>query len=715
MAAISVTIDSQEPRLQYDTIAGVYDGTQWDMYASGSVFVDFVTYTAMLIPHQFTPSWHTSGAGVYARHRKADYLLTTASKWVEHVGARNSGDYYLHSQNVNEVVYTAAAYPKNQPWWLSWFSFNAGNEDHVEMECGWVAPGNSVSLRFRSSGAVEVYKAGTAVPLVVGNIVDDRTPYPSPYGTEYARTSGKSRTLAGQRVDVALIPCRGRELLIISNAGGGFNYRFEDLDPNDESPAITDAGRFWWYVPEGQAQVQIAPLRFATGGTIYSPVTTLRYAPQTGATVTPTVNYGTAGYGSVSASGTIVGTALGVFTPDGTVDKLRFKVTMAGDGSASPWLYSSSFQFAGSVTNTSSSGTSLTSVTQAAHYSVPESPSDVRYTVALRGAEGLPGTVVNRLGNRAFKVTIGAVDIFTGRTENPRWMERGWPTEEARQTTLECRDYWKVLEHYLFNDPIPLDGMNLGTAFAYILRSAGFGTAYHDFDSIDFNLPKTAQASEGDYALWPKAGDSAAEWLTRLHEDYAANYYIGWRPTASGPKFMLKGTATLGTVPSATLYDTIAGGGTVYRSYRETTLEPEANDIWVMGQDPRTKLPILSHYADLSSQDPTIVPASRPSNWLGEVRRYGLIDPAIADQSTANWCVGVLRDRLTHERFIAEWGSDLLLKADGAPVWRGDVVRLINVGDFRVIAFSGEHVFEGASSQFREFSYSGEFIPGSGQ
>ncbi len=80
-------------------------------------------------------------------------------------------------------------------------------------------------------------------------------------------------------------------------------------------------------------------------------------------------------------------------------------------------------------------------------------------------------------------------------------------------------------------------------------------------------------------------------------------------------------------------------------------------------------------------------------------------------QETANWAVGVLALRLAVTRKMAEWRSDFLFKSDGAPVWRGDVVKLTGEGHYRVNTISAEFKNEwGTASPFRECLYTGEWI-----
>lgn len=721
--SVQVSVDFSDPRIRLRRMVHLVDGTSWDMSQSGTaVGLDPITKTIMLLPSPYHPGWQTGGAGDYARLRKADYNLTTPSAWVEHVRPKHSADYYLHAINTNEKVYTGKIWDKNQPMFLSWVNYNAGNELFVQMECGWGegAEDGDVRLRFYSDGSLEVYRNGSLVNT--GNLHDNNA-YPNSLDKLLPSGGNVGTQMPDRTVDVLLIPCRRRELLILSpTEGGGCNFLFDTMDP-DASPdttSITAAGRFWWQVPEGQATVQCAPIRFPVTGDVVGPLTRLRYPPASGGTADVTVYSDTPGRGTVSVVGSaVIGTAISSpFVGNGTVDLVRGRAYLTGDGANSPWVYGMSVAFAGSVENTAGTATRIDDYILAdpqISLHVPESPSDVRFEFTCKKPAAL-GTVApdfRWMSNRPIQLALGTVPVFKGRTEKMDFTQ-GLGDDMGDRLFVSCRDRWKAFEKYIIDNPEPLDGMNLGTAIAYLVKLCGYGTADMNIDTIDFDLPKVTAASKGEWALIPNRGDMVSDWLNRLHRDFAATYYMGWKPVATDSyKFCFQGTATLGTIPVGTVYasqSSTADPRLWARSFRSIRLEPEANDITVRGKDPRTKGLIIAHYSDINSQDPTIAVNARPDNWLGERREYILNEPGVTTQNAANYALGILRDRLTQAQDLYEWESELLFKSSGVPVWRGDPVLIEGIGTVRIETFTMNSVHEGSFGTWRPTTYTARLI-----
>jgi hypothetical protein len=711
---VNIRLDIVEPRTRYDRQAVTVDGSQWDLYASSGVGVDSVTNTAFLLPLPYTSEWQTTTSGNYARLQKAQYSLTTGTAWAAFDRNALAGNTYLQSLNINEKVYTPAV-GVNAPIYLSWFAYNAGNSRFAQMKCGWgEQSSHPVELWFNTDNSVEVYRGGTLVS--VGNLTDNNS-YPDDYGDRLGSEAGKSTQNAGKVVDVILIPTRGRELLILSpTEGGGFNAVFDDI-PDDYSDPITESGPFWWYVPNGQATVQCqAPMRFKTAGTVFSLPTTLRYPPLTGETPDITVYFNAPGYGVSSYTESVTDASGAAFTANGVADTVRLKYVLSGDGTATHYMYAGVIAFGGSAEQTAGGTIDVTPYQNGgSRLDVGESPSDVTFSFTLKSpadvvTAGAAG--ITTMGNRAFDARVGTVAFITGRTLDPQYQYG--ISEEVSKTVFECRDRWEAFDHCLIADPEPLDGVNLGTAFAYFAKLPGYSDSDLDIEYIDFTLPVVAAASQGEWGVIPEVGDTAGEWLNRLYEDFARTYYVGWRPLASGPKFCVYSSITLGTVPSGTVFGTMGSAGfdqsKVYRTFRQTTLRPEANDIYAVGQDRRTRLPIVAHYTDTASANPTTAVNARPANWLGEKWKYSLIAPEIVTQETANWAVGVLSARLSVARKMAEWRSDFLLKADGAPIWRGDVVKIDGYGSYRVNTISATFDHEGMTTPYRDCIYTAEYI-----
>ena len=717
MSELSVLLDVSEPRVLLDRLVYYTDGRQWDMRLAQNAGVDAVTHTGMLLPLPFTTAWHTQSTGAYARLGKSDYSLTTPNRWLEHNIGFN-GNIYLQSRNINEVVYTNAYYEKNRGQYISWVAYNYGDDKFVQIECGFGTVGSGVSLRFWSTGDVEVWHA---TALIGNGSLTENVAYPDRYGAQGQARGAGQRSLANEIVSVCIIPCRRRELLVLSTgAGGGFNFLFDHIDENDPDPTITDPGPFWWYVPSGQAMVQCAPLRYAAAGTLYSAPIRLRYPPPTGSTAEINVYHDPCGYGASSVSATAVDAqTLAPFVSNGTADSVRIRVDLSGDGAATNFVYGASITFAGTVADTIAGTANLTPYMLASAGSrleVPESPADVRLTLTLKSPEELETGSAPKLrtvGNRPVEARLGSVVFFAGRTDHPSWSEA--ISDETRELIVECRDRWKAFELYRFQEEDILDGLNLGTAFQRIAMLPGFRASDMDIRPIDFDLPETGQASNGEWAHRIEVGKTVAEVLMDLHQTYCPLHYIGWVPGTAGIKFRVAGTADLGSSAAGTVYLTADAAGAdltkVCRKYKETILEPESNDVWVMGFHPHTKLPIVAHYAATASQNPLLSPGLRPDNWMGEPVRYAWVDPAIVTQEACAWAAAVLGERLTRIRRMAEWESNLLVKSDGVPIWRGDVVRIVGKGLFRVNTISCRFELENQNrTLWRPAVYTGEWI-----
>lgn len=720
---LSLVLDTPQDRLSADRLGTLVSGTDWGTRHRENVYVDPVTRTAMLMPAPRSASWSSDGSGPNARYQVSDYVLTS-SKWVNDP-ILFASDYWIKgkdaSGNPGEAVKTAATQPRNGGMYLAWYAANASQQDWVQMECGWgTNPSNSsshpVSLRVWASGRAEVWRYGVYQGDV--NISGGTTP----------------QQTANTFTDLLVMPYRRRELLVLSNRGGGGSVLFEDIDANEEDPEVIPALPFWWYVPSGLAKVQCAPLRFASSGYVTGIRSYFREAPRAGAVETSLIASDENG-GAVSAHLVEPESPGTPFVPDGSKMVARARFNLSGDGWHTPNVYGGFFAFEGEVVSTPNASTAMDDWVVKLSLEVSDSPSDVRLTAELKNPQEIVDAgVANFLttSNRPFELRMAPTPeqveegeeprlFLTGRTEPIRYTDAREDT--SRRVVMEARDHWKAFEHYVFSDSVPLDGMNIIDAFRYLLNAAGFTDTHLDLEPLDFDLPSSGNPSRGDWNVLVQVGDSVADWLTRLHEDYMATWFMGWVPKAEGFRFVLRSPESLSSEPVYTLYCSFEeallalGGGEeeegeteeelrarlpelLFRSYSDEVLEPEANDIWVTGLDPYTRRPIQAHKADYASQDPTTPVHLRPENWLGEVRKYGLFDSTITSQEALERAANILYDRLTTYRVIAEFTADFLVKEDGFPVWRGDVVRLEGLGDYRVKSFSAQFVREPKTGEF---------------
>ena len=712
MNPFNVVIDAAQARISKDRISTIITGDDWNYALSSNVFIEPVTRTVMLSPLPLTDGWRTSHTGDYARFGIADYTLTTPSKWTQGDKVGDGHSNYLYSLNVNEVLKTTGTYGANRGIYLSFFAPSSGNERHVQIDFGWGNTANyqsGVSVRIWSDGHVEIWKAGVQVGA----------------GSISGRADDQQQHLALKTTDIYAIPYRNRELLIFSNQGGAFRHTFEDLT---EAPGqtITPDEKIWWYVPEGDATVQCAPLRFATSGYICSRKVIFAQSASGASSGTVYVDNGSASYSLVQPDN------INSSFSSGT--ECRVKVSFSGGtGTSTPYVHAVAVEFPRQTAQTNAGSYTLNPYITSMSLDVPEEPSSVQMEIELKKPSELETTEgvskLRRISNRAIKCTFGTQDVLIGRTEPPEWHEA--IDDGARRVTLRIRDKWKVFEHYIFSDPYPLDGLNIVDAFKFIIKAAGFEDSDIDIPPIAFNLPQVKTQSES-FNILIEVGDTAADWLKRLHETYCATYMMGWFPTASGFKFRLF-LPDNNEAPKQTLFKTLEeayshliGIGQleedanrnkrnyVFRSFKETVLEPEANYIYVTGRDPRSDRPIVAHKIDSASANPTTVISLRPDNWLGEIRKYGWVDETITTLDAAQYACNIIYNRLTPIRRIAEWESELLLDTTGKVLWRGDVVELKGYGKFRITSLSAELNHEptndDANRHWRPTTYVGEYI-----
>lgn len=706
--------------------------------------VDFVAGTGMLRPVQLLPEW-LDASTAFARLTTAQTNQATSAYWRDDAGLF-TGDTYLLSLNPPEEsshrqIETLQTFPRNAGFYLSWFMFGQGTDRYSAMECRWTASVEptrpQVSLRFWSDGRVEVWRGIPPFEEMVaeGHCVDREVSYPQAVGKEVFTRSAKGRQLAGQFVQVLMIPCRHRELLILSNQGGGFNVRFDDIAPDAPSPIITPRGRFRVYVPKGQVKVQIAPVLYPQRAHLLTDVLEWRVPPAEGATIERTTYYDLPGFGFGNIPDVTIVDAeppFATFIPDGERSRCRLRVNLAAWNVLdlqpdwywhSPSIYGASARIGSEVADTFDSTTELQPYLMAepdVRLSVPDDPGGVRLSFELNQPQTFadiePAGDISRIGNRTVKVQTDETPPilwFGGRTENPKLTVM--PDDRVSRVAFECRDYWYLLERQLIADPLPLDGLELSDAVKTLVKLAGFVDADFILEDSGFYLPTVGQESSGEWALLPESGDTVADWVRRLWETYAQTWVYGFVPTTEGVKFRFVSKEGLGNDPVATLYHSLQQSSEPsewYRSCEITTLQPEANHIYVVGFDARSKKPFRVEWRDDASADPTLPPEDRPDNWLGEVKSYGWVDPSITTEEAANYALAVLVERLSRRRTLAEWECELIIKEGGTPGWVGDCVTLSAHGTFRIVSMAVQFLSEPEGGEYltRRATYVGEDV-----
>jgi hypothetical protein len=702
---ILAELNVPEPRVLKERLAVGAGGSGrqgWDPRVGASFWGDPITSTVMLNPLPILPAWRTTFTGSYVRLAKAAYTLITAASWIEH-DIKAAGDHYLQSLNVNEVVYTTASYTKNRAFYLNWYTGGVqGADTTVVIECGWGVrnAAGSVWLKFAANGQIAVVKSGSIVEVYDAS--------------NDLMSAGKARTapqsLVGRFTSALLIPCRLRELLVVTDAGGGFSHPFEDLDAQSSTNVITPAAVFGWYVPVGQACVQCAPLKFETAATVYGPRQTLRYAPATGRVFSPLITSNGPDVGTQSVTASLVeGVSLAAFVPNGVKTDVRVKVALTGDGDTSPFLYAADMISPPTVQNTANEPFDVRPYVTHLSLSVPErGPTTVSLECHSPDAMEAAGLAkVRRMSDLPVRLAVTdgttTVDLLRGLTGPPETPEGQGGQDGAARVSWQAQDRDALFPTYLFADTYAYDGLLMTDAYADLIATLGFTSADYDITADTFRLPFNINASMGEWQLLPQLGDTAQDWLEKLWRDYAATWITGWAPTLTGYKKRFRRPDTFTNTPSMNLYRSTADARAagvpeeliakrLLKSLKRLPAAPEANEVSIVGVDRRTGKRIRSQYDDAASQAPGTAVALRPDNWRSRLVRYLLDAEDIGSLTVADRARDAIKDRITPGRDVIEIGADFLVRTDLRPMWKGDVIRVFKEGshtlwegDFRIL------------------------------
>lgn len=691
---LTLEIDVPEPRVTRDRLVAAMEGRTADLLASESgVWTDPVTQTVFLRPYPTLDAWPYTTSGGYARLTKASYTLVTAASWVEnHIEA--SGNVFLESLGVNEIVTTTASYAANRAFYVEGYSFAKTVRQLVVFECGWGDPATGVSLRLRGSGEVEVWKNSVHLDTYSPHAGD------SAFTKAKKGKSGNAASVNGQFWSMLMLPCRLRELLVVIDGhggAGGFSHVFEDLSPVAGN-TITPAGHFWWTVPtrpDGsyqKASVLCAPVQFATSGRVRGQEVGLRYAPATGTTFNYLVG------GSVPAGCAITprlddATTLAAFVPNGSARWVRAGALLEGPGDKSPEVYALDHYSDPVVQDTTDGTFDLTPYVETVSLVVPEhGASTITISALAPGAMEAAGLDRPRTqGRRPVRLALDDIDLLRG-TLDPPDIDEGAdmaPCDWDTSISWKGTDRFYNMGRRRFLHTLAYDGLTLTEGMADLASVAGYGSGSVDITVDTFKMPFSPAVSEGDWQLMPRLGDPVSGWVERLREDFARTWIEGWSPSLAGYKWRFRRPDTYSSTPVLSLFMSLedaalAGIDPQWRlrrlveGLRKRPLASEGNRVMVVGWDRRTEEEIYSIADDVPAQNPAIAIASRPPHWSGEVDMIVLIDgDGINDQTTADRARDIIGARsipiLERYEIDCQW---LQLQSNDLSLWKGDVVRV---------------------------------------
>lgn len=681
---LNLLLDTAQSRVLTDRIGLLTCGANdWSTETYSDTFMDPETGTIVVLPAPLRPEWYTNSAGINTRMAKADFTLTGAS-WLQRNGSDLVGDYVLDLIGANEPAISVANLDVNEGMYVGWFVYGDGRDNFTQMECGWnnaTTGATGISFRMNPSGRVEIWKDGLFVGLekFTGKGIRD-----------------KEEDISGRWVGACLIPgFRRSGVLGITSLGGVFYHNYDDLDESDPSEIVTPATKFWWYVAQGQASVQVARLRYPASGYRCSEPAFLARTPtvaQYAALVKQTFYDAN---GQAASTSLVQKNNVGVVysIPDG-ID-CRMRVDLTSDGVRTPWVYGSQIEFPREVASTPVGLTELLDNTVSSEFTVPDAPQNVELSLHIANpmeVEAAGADRIRTIQNRAFQAKINTILFLDGVTEQPDFSPHWNP--EAEHLDLTVRDLWALLEMYLYRDPKAFDGMAFKDFLADVLTDVGISAYLIEDDG--YILPSMPQAG-GRWNLMAERGDDAGRLIAESLKAHCGTWIYGFRPIGGVLTFMAGSPAFYGVVPQYNLYHTSAAAKIAYpvtfrdhwfSHFHEKPLPIESNYVKVTGRDIRTNRPIEVENNDYDSQDPTVAINLRQDNWVGTIRPVGVWNPSLTTLDAAQRGCEQLSERVMPANFVAEWVCEWMIKTGGDPVWRGDPVSLDEYGTYRVLSLN---------------------------
>lgn len=658
----------------------------YDELSSG-VWCEPVTKSLMLRPRVLYPDWDTSNSGAYAKLGFTDFGSPAGIVVADQSG--NGSRPFLTGANNIDLI-TTASWPKNQGFVVSYLAYSNGEDNRIVLECGWngaAGVSDATAVRVYASGRAEVWREG--VLMSTGSISGGSAP---------------SNT-ANQTVTLMIIPCRRRELLVVSTSGAGFRAVFGDIDEDATDPTITPADQFWVRQPDVSTNILVAPLRYATSGEAYSVLYSMGEAPDVSDVAEEFGNAAWAGgtdiyrlFGDQSymTGNSDAGTCSlanddgSAFTPDGTIRDCRLKIALSGDGDSSPVIYGAEMGFApASVLTDDSEEFDATEYVSSCSFELPDGGGATAFVEFIQHPDLLAGVAsLKTQCNRPFRISCEGTTIMNGRLSPPSYKETHQPL--ADRVRFEVVTTIQALKNYKLRDLKPFDGMLLSHAtddcvFRWCLKQVGVQDSAMDLETSAVRVGETAPATCGEWNEAGRVGESLWEIMERLIEDNLGGWFYDVVPKLSGADFVVCSQATLeGTAVVGELYtneaDAIAGAvdpaDTWKHKAREIDVQvvaPESNEVIITGFDPRGRKAIGAIKRDYDSQDATLAPSARPDNWLGEPALLGIINAGITNQTLADGAADVVAARIFVTRHLKEVECEMQWadEDNGVPLWRG--------------------------------------------
>lgn len=598
-----------------------------------------------LKPDQLRTDW-PSAAG---KLEITDFLLETA-KW-EQITPRAATDYALHSKGLASAqpVVSKKSFSANIGFFLEFFAYAVPNT--VVSDLVILTLGTQFKIHIHSSGLADLedLRPGALQKYLFQN---------------YPLTAG-GQSMTGKDVNLLILPWRRGRLLFTTNQGAAFEtnvgYR---LDTSSTLASKCSPGEPGYYVTTEAGQVT---LMFSTSVKAKGAINPLTYPIAGGTAVAKTVDLprdvpngpDRQSVQGEQQDGTTI--ALALANGDGTpfapteLDRAtdcRFTLTLT-----TPDIYHAPVVFGVNIDWDRGLGDRAYQTNHLANildmsFTFARDRDEKSFEIVLDNP-GDAWTSLKDLYNkdfRAFLTADGVVDkvattLFVGRTDEPEFVDG-----VKGQIRIPVSGLRKMLKTSLMDEDKAFDGYTHSNAVVRCLLDGGVDRA--KIITIDDGI-RLEKADHGDDPLWrPTNGQSRDEWIQHIADTFSGwvfddigglYYYV---PRSYFTALALAGNPAVTVVRQSTPLDAITHQPTndgpnpsvlvaLDGSVTQSSREPRANDIWVLGRDPDGNI-LAAHYVDDASIEN-----------LSERRILVYASASITSQFMAAKTCAVLAGRLT--------------------------------------------------------------------
>lgn len=689
--AITINIDGGQSRLKHDDALCALAASEFDSTTFDNVIFEPVNSLIILKPYRFDKEWFENASGNYARLPLSSFGISSGVWQQQLIPAVSAGEWIGlaatfsgFGTNLNAAggqLVSSTTYDKNRGFTISYYNY--GGSENISktplLNVGWgLGIGTSSSyFEIFGDGKINFYKDGLL--RQEGSIT----------GTAENNTVRQNKKQQGKTTysfcDFTAIPYNHNQILCWSLNGGSFVVDLDEIDPDENNPTITPSSKFFINVPANRAtKFQFAPIVFHTTGSCKSLKSNFADVPfTTQAAYADTVLKYNGGVGIQSVILSQKTYSGSTFTPNDVDSEIIVKADLSTTNSGySPTFYGSVVGYQREMDYTNGDyQEDIQSITQSLVLNVPDDNVGATAELTIIDANEEFVTLPNNLAQGLFKpikIQDGANIIFDGVIVNIDNNLKG----NYRELKISAQDKFFFLENYMFSDRFPLAGMQFYDAINFMVSKViedGYKVIYDPAIQLSIISDQTMD-NWGDLI---SPGDTPVAKINNIVDSYQPNSIFGFK----GQTFFCKPRDQFGITTSITLFPNvglaITSGFTfqdVYYNLDTKIIPAEANSIRVTGQNPKTKELFQVVKNDLASQDVTTIPSSRPNNWYGFVKKYGISDPAYTNIGIASYACEIMYDRLTKPRVLHEFNSKVLLNASNEYLWKGDKFYMAGIG-----------------------------------